>query len=87
MDNRKFTVPKKFCKIIKKESLDPEHIMDLLERNQKKFRYITNPKQTTEKCKFLVQKVPLPNRLRGILKKTCSLIRKGKSISKTCTLE
>ena len=85
---RQFTVPKKFCKIIKKESLNREDIINVLEQNQKTIKSIYETRTKTPlKCKELVKSVSLSNRLRGILKKTCSLIRKGKSISKTCTLE
>ena len=62
--------------------------MNVLERNQKTIKSIyETPPETPLKCKELVKSVSLSNRLRGILKKTCSLLRKGKTISKTCTLE
>jgi len=86
MDPRQITVPKKFCKTVTKEKLNPQDIIKILDQNKETIQLLTNPK-SSEKCKRLVKLVnPLSSRLRGVLKKTCSLIRKEKTI-KTCLLQ
>ena len=91
-----FTLPftKKLCKIIKKEmgkykgtsivNITKEVL--LLENNQLTIELLINPK-STEKCKALVKRIKEPShlKLRGFLKKTCSLIRNGKP--PTCKLQ